>query len=105
MTSSQASLPPHDMSALLFQMIIGYCVSQAPYLVAKLSIADLVKEGPKSTAESRSGRVWAVTSCRVRQRRSPSWRPEIANNKPWVKLPEKPSNIALSGQKGLLING
>jgi hypothetical protein len=46
-----------------------------------------------------------MTSCRVRQRRSPSWRPEIATNKPWVKLLEKLSNIALSGQKGLLING
>ena len=46
-----------------------------------------------------------LTSCRVRHIRSPSWRPEIADNRHRAKLPENPSNIALSGQNGLLING
>ena len=42
---------PHDMSSLLSQMIIGYRVSQALYVAAKLGIADLLQEGPKSRGE------------------------------------------------------
>jgi ubiquinone/menaquinone biosynthesis C-methylase UbiE len=39
---------PHDMSSRLSQMIIGYRISQALYVAAKLGIADLLHEGPKS---------------------------------------------------------
>jgi hypothetical protein len=35
----------------------------------------------------------------------PQWCPEIADNRCRAKLPENSSNIALSGQKGKLING
>jgi hypothetical protein len=31
-----------------------------------------------------------LTSCRVRHTRFPSWRPEIADNRPRAKLPENP---------------
>jgi hypothetical protein len=31
---------------------------------------------------------WLLTSRRVRHIRSPSWRPEIADNRPWAKLPK-----------------
>jgi hypothetical protein len=46
-----------------------------------------------------------LTSRRVGHIRSPSWRPEIADNWHWAKLPENLANIALSGQNGQLING
>ena len=46
-----------------------------------------------------------LTSRRVRHIRSTSWRPEIADNRHWAKLPKNPANIALSGQNGQLING
>jgi Dimerisation domain len=49
MTSRQD--PPHnsdDMASRLSQMIIGYRVSQALYVAAKLGIADSLHEGPKS---------------------------------------------------------
>jgi hypothetical protein len=36
---------------------------------------------------------------------SPSGRLESIDNRHRAKLPENPSNITLSGQKGLLING
>ena len=42
-----------------------------------------------------------LTSRRVRQRRSPYWRPEIADNGHWAKLPENHTNIVLSGQNGM----
>lgn len=42
---------PHEMPSLLSQMIIGYHVSQALYVAAKLGIADLLQEGPKSREE------------------------------------------------------
>jgi hypothetical protein len=42
---------PHGMSSLLSQMIIGYRVSQALCGAAKLGIADLLQEGPKSHGE------------------------------------------------------
>jgi hypothetical protein len=48
---------------------------------------------------------WLLTSRRVRHRRPPSWCPEIVDNGHWAKLPENPTNIALSGQNGKLING
>lgn len=35
----------------LFQMIIGYRISQALHVAAKLGIADLLKDGPKSSEE------------------------------------------------------
>jgi SAM-dependent methyltransferase len=35
----------------LFQMITGFAVSQAIYVAARLGIADLLKDGPKGTAE------------------------------------------------------
>jgi hypothetical protein len=41
-----------------------------------------------------------LTSRRIRHIKVPSWRPEIADNKPWAKLPENPINIALLGQNG-----
>jgi O-methyltransferase domain/Dimerisation domain len=43
---SQDPLPP-----LLFQMASGYWLSQALYVAAKLEIADLLKDGAKSSAE------------------------------------------------------
>jgi hypothetical protein len=43
---------------------------------------------------------WVLTSRRVRPTKSPSWRPELADNRHWAKLPEKQPNIALSGQNG-----
>jgi len=46
-----------------------------------------------------------LTSRRVRHTRSPSWRPAIVDNGYGAKLPENPTNIALSGQNGKLING
>ena len=42
-----------------------------------------------------------LPSRRVRPRRSPYWRPEIADNGHWVKLPENLTNIALAGQNGM----
>jgi hypothetical protein len=42
------SLPP---SAVLMQMVSGYRASQALYVAAKLGIADLLKDGPKSSDE------------------------------------------------------
>ena len=42
---------PHEMSSLLSQILIGYHVSQALYVAAKLGIADLLREGPKSRGE------------------------------------------------------
>src|SRR5690349_21197257 len=42
----QDPLPP-----LLFQMASGYWLSQALYVAAKLGIADLLKDGAKSSAE------------------------------------------------------
>jgi hypothetical protein len=42
--------------------------------------------------------VWWLTSRRVRHIRSPSWRPQSADNGYGAKLPENPANIALSGQ-------
>lgn len=52
MTSRQD--PPHnpdEMSSLLSQMIIGYRISQALYVAAKLGIADLLQAGLKSREE------------------------------------------------------
>ena len=46
-----------------------------------------------------------LTSCDVRHIRSPSWNPVIADNRHRAKLPKNPTNIALSGQNGRLING
>jgi hypothetical protein len=46
-----------------------------------------------------------LTSCRVRHRGFPSWRPASADNGHWAKLPENPANIALSGKNGKIING
>jgi hypothetical protein len=47
-----------------------------------------------------------LTAARLRDiRLTLSWRPVSAANKHRAKLPENPANIALSGQKGLLING
>src|SRR5262247_2009869 len=51
-------------------------------------------------------RVGWLTAARVRAIRLPlSWRPVSDDNKNRAKLPENPANIALSGQKDLLING
>ena len=47
--SEVGSTPPH--SAALLQMITGYWVSQAIYVAAKLGIADLLAEGPRSAEE------------------------------------------------------
>jgi len=38
----------HSSSTALFQMATGYWVSQAIYVAAKLGIADLLKDGPRS---------------------------------------------------------
>jgi hypothetical protein len=46
-----------------------------------------------------------LTSGRVRHTRFPSWHPEMADNRHRAKLPENQANIALSGQKGQIING
>jgi hypothetical protein len=40
----------HSSSTALFQMATGYWISQAIYVAAKLRIADLLKDGPKSCA-------------------------------------------------------
>ena len=49
--------------------------------------------------------VGLLTCRRVRPIKSPSWHPAIADNRHRAKLPENPTNIVLSGQKGQLING
>lgn len=46
MTEDHNPVPP-----LLFQMATGYWLSQAVYVAAKLGIADLLENGPKSSAE------------------------------------------------------
>jgi len=46
-----------------------------------------------------------LTSRRVRHRRFPQWRPEIADNWHRAKLPGNPTHIAFSGQNCLSING
>jgi hypothetical protein len=47
-----------------------------------------------------------LTVCRVRDIRAASSEcPASTDNGDWAKLPENPAKIALSGQKGLLING
>jgi hypothetical protein len=46
-----------------------------------------------------------LTSRRVKHIRSPSWRPQSADNGYRAKMPENPINIALSGQNDKLING
>src|SRR5579863_8789190 len=38
-------------SQTLLQLLTGYWISQAIYVAAKLGIADLVKDGPKTSAE------------------------------------------------------
>ncbi len=43
---------------------------------------------------------WWLTARRVRYTRSPSWRPELADNGRWAKLPKNPTTIALSRQNG-----
>ena len=43
-----ADIPP---PVALVQMLTGYWVSQALYVAAKLGIADLLKDGPKSSDE------------------------------------------------------
>jgi hypothetical protein len=45
---TDATLPP---SASLLQMMTGYWISKAIYVAAKLGIADLIAEGPRSAAE------------------------------------------------------
>jgi len=42
---------PAERAQVLFRMIAGFRVSQMIYVVAKLSIADLLKDGPKSAEE------------------------------------------------------
>src|SRR3989442_15033516 len=44
---------PKDLSSpeTLLQMMTGYWISQAIYAAAKLGIADLLKDGPKSADE------------------------------------------------------
>ena len=46
-----------------------------------------------------------LTSCGIKPISSPSWRPESIDNRHRAKLPENPSNIILSGQNCLSING
>jgi hypothetical protein len=46
--TSSADIPP---PVALVQMLTGYWVSQALYVAAKLGIADLLKDGPKSSDE------------------------------------------------------
>jgi hypothetical protein len=46
-----------------------------------------------------------LTSGRVRPTRFPSWHPEMADNRHRAKLPDNQANVALSGQKGKIING
>jgi len=43
---------------------------------------------------------WRLISRLVRPIRSPSWRPQSADNGYGAKLPENPTNIALSGHNG-----
>src|SRR5437867_7203724 len=42
---------PHDLSpsATLLQMITGYWTAQVIYVAAKLGLADLLKDGPRSS--------------------------------------------------------
>jgi O-methyltransferase domain/Dimerisation domain len=46
--TASAGIPP---SAAMLRMILGFRVSRAIYIAAKLGIADLLKDGPKSTEE------------------------------------------------------
>jgi hypothetical protein len=46
--TDRGSLPP---SAILLQMMTGYWVSQALYVAAKLGVADLLTDGPRSTED------------------------------------------------------
>jgi hypothetical protein len=46
-----------------------------------------------------------LTSHRGRHTIPPWWWPEIADNRHRAKLPENPTNIALSRQNSMLING
>jgi O-methyltransferase/methyltransferase family protein len=54
-STSQVALAAADMKRnpqppALFQMVTGYWISQAIYVAAKLGLADLLKDGPKSCA-------------------------------------------------------
>jgi hypothetical protein len=49
MMSTQA--PDVPLPVALWQMVKGYWISQSIYVVAKLGIADLLKDGPKSYEE------------------------------------------------------
>jgi len=46
-----------------------------------------------------------LTSCCITPISSPLWHPESIDYRHRAKLPENPTNIALSGQKGMLIDG
>ena len=48
---------------------------------------------------------WLLTSRRGRRMRSPLWRLEIADNRHRAELPENSTDIILSGQNGMIING
>jgi O-methyltransferase/methyltransferase family protein len=43
-------IKPNPQPPALFQMVTGYWLSQAIYVAAKLGLADLLKDGPKSCA-------------------------------------------------------
>jgi O-methyltransferase domain/Dimerisation domain len=43
-------IKPNPQPPALFQMVTGYWLSQAIYVAAKLDLADLLKDGPKSCA-------------------------------------------------------
>ena len=49
--ASQTSAADLSPSAAMLQMIGGFRISRAIYLAAKLGIADLLKDGPKSSEE------------------------------------------------------
>ena len=49
--TKQATATDFSHSAAMLQMIAGFRVSRAVYVAATLGIADLVKDGPKSSEE------------------------------------------------------
>ncbi len=53
MPDHEARPDRHDSSpaAILLRMVTGYWVSQALYAVAKLGIADLLRDGAQGSAE------------------------------------------------------
>jgi len=57
-TAPPQAVPP---SFALFQMITGKFVSRAVYAAARLRLADLLADGPKTAAKSGSRAKWSKT--------------------------------------------